>query len=87
MSSVLRGRCAADRLHHILTPGMAGSRSIDQKVVVVLAFPGIRHTGATLEAKLGGQPPLSVRAAMICILSLSVVGWAAILLPLWAVAQ
>jgi len=75
------------RLHHILTPGTAGSRSIDEKVVVVLTFPGIRDTGAPLQAPLGGQPTLSARAAMMCIMTLSVFGWAAVLLPLWAVFQ
>jgi hypothetical protein len=53
----------------------------------VLAFPGTRHTGAPLEAELGEQAPLSARAATMCILTLSVLSWAAILLPLWAVSQ
>jgi len=56
-------------------------------VVVVLTFPGIRDTGAPLQAPLGGQPTLSARAAMMCIMTLSVFGWAAVLLPLWAVFQ
>ena len=51
----------------------------------MLAFPGIRHTGAPLE--LGDQTPLSARAATMCILTLSVLSWAAILLPLWVVSQ
>ena len=53
----------------------------------MLAFPGIRHPGASLPAQLGGQPALSARAAMMCIMTLSIFGWAAILLPLWAVSQ
>jgi hypothetical protein len=53
----------------------------------VLAFHSLPHSSTPLEAETGAQNPLSVRAAMMCMVTLSVLGWAAILLPLWAVAQ
>jgi len=51
----------------------------------VLALPSFRHSATPLEAETNAQNPLSVRAAMMCIFTLSVLGWAAILLPLWAI--
>jgi hypothetical protein len=56
-------------------------------VVIVLAFHSLRHSAAPLEAESSTDRPLSARAAMMCIVSLSVIGWTAILLPLWAIAQ
>jgi len=53
----------------------------------VLAFHSLRHPVAPLEAENRTERPLSARAAMTCIVGLSVLGWAAILLPLWAIAQ
>jgi hypothetical protein len=55
--------------------------------MIVLAFHNLRHSVALLEAATRGERPLSPRAAMMSIASLSVFGWAAILLPLWAIAQ
>jgi len=66
---------------------MEGLSSIGLKVVIVLAFHSLRHSAAPLEAESSSERPLSVRAAMMCIVSLSVIGWTAILLPLWAIAQ
>jgi len=56
-------------------------------VVIVLAFHSLGHSVAPLEAESSTERPLSVRAAMICIVTLSALGWTAILLPLWAIAQ
>jgi hypothetical protein len=56
-------------------------------VVIVLAFHSLRHSAASLEAESRIERPLSARAAMTCIVGLSVLGWAAILLPLWAIAR
>jgi hypothetical protein len=53
----------------------------------VLAFHSLPHSSTPLETETGAKNPLSVRAAMMCMVTLSVLGWAAILLPLWAVAQ
>jgi hypothetical protein len=50
----------------------------------VLALPGFHQSATPLEAETSGENPLSVRAAMVCIFAASVLGWAAILLPLWA---
>ena len=66
---------------------MEGLSSIGLKVVIVLAFHSLRHSAAPLEAESSSERPLSVRAAMMCIVSLAVIGWTAILLPLWAIAQ
>jgi hypothetical protein len=56
-------------------------------VVIVTAFQSLRHSTALPEAKSITERRLSVRAAMMCVLTLSVLGWTAILLPLWAIAQ
>jgi len=56
-------------------------------VVIVLAFQGHRHSAAPLEAESITERPLSARAAMVCIVALSVLGWTALLLPLWVIAQ
>jgi hypothetical protein len=53
----------------------------------VLAFHTPGHSVAPLEAESSTERPLSVGAAMMCIVTLSVLGWTAILLPLWAIAQ
>jgi hypothetical protein len=55
--------------------------------VIVLAFQGHRHSAAPLKAASITERPLSARAAMICIVTLSALGWTALLLPLWAIAQ
>jgi hypothetical protein len=57
------------------------------KVVIVLAFHSLGHSVPPLEAQSGTERPLSVRAAMMCIVTLSLLGWTAILLPLWAITQ
>jgi hypothetical protein len=57
------------------------------KVVIVLAFHTAGHSVAPLEAESSTERPLSVGAAMMCIVTLSVLGWTAILLPLWAIVQ
>jgi hypothetical protein len=56
-------------------------------VVIVRAFHGFGHSAASLEAQSGAERPLSAGASMMCIVTLSLVAWAAILLPLWAIAQ
>jgi hypothetical protein len=56
-------------------------------VVIVLAFRGFGHSAASLEAQSGIERPLSAGAATMCIVTLSLLGWAAILLPLWVIAQ
>jgi hypothetical protein len=55
--------------------------------MIVLAFHNLRHSVASLGAASRGERPLSPRAAIMSIASLSVFGWAAILLPLLAIAQ
>jgi hypothetical protein len=55
--------------------------------MIVLAFHSLRHSAASLEAASGSERPLSARAAMMSIATLSALGWAAVLLPLWAIAQ
>ena len=55
--------------------------------MIVLAFHSLRHSAAPLEAESSTERLLSVRAAMMSIVTLSVLGWIAILLPLWAIAQ
>jgi hypothetical protein len=66
---------------------MGGFTSIGWRVVIVLAFHSLRHSAASLEAASSTERPLSARAAMVSILTLSALGWTAILLPLWAIAQ
>jgi hypothetical protein len=66
---------------------MGGFASIGLRVMTVLAFHSLRHSAASLETASGRERPLSPRAAMISIVSLSALGWTAILLPLWAIAQ
>jgi hypothetical protein len=56
-------------------------------VVIVLAFHSLGHSAASLEAQSVAERPLSAGPAMMCVVTLSLVGWAAILLPLWAIAQ
>jgi hypothetical protein len=53
----------------------------------VLAFHSLRHSTASLEAASSTEHPLSPRAAMMSIATLSALGWAAVLLPFWMVAQ
>jgi hypothetical protein len=53
----------------------------------MFAFHGLGHSPASLEAQSGAERPLSAGAAMMCIVTLSLLGWAAILLPLWVIAQ
>jgi hypothetical protein len=55
--------------------------------MIVLAFHSLRHSEASLEAASGDERPLSARAAMMSIATLSVLGWAVVLLPLWMIAQ
>jgi hypothetical protein len=64
-----------------------GFPSIGLKVVIVLAFHSLGHSVAPLEAERNTERPLSVRAAMMSIVTLSALGWTVILLPLWAIAQ
>jgi hypothetical protein len=66
---------------------VGGFLSIGLKVVIVLAFHSLGHSVAPLEAESSTERPLSVGAAMMCIVTLSALGWTAILLPLWAIAQ
>jgi len=55
--------------------------------MTVLAFHSFRHSAASLEAAIGGERPLSARAATMSIATLSMLGWAVVLLPLWVLAQ
>jgi hypothetical protein len=55
--------------------------------MIVLAFHSLRHSVASLGAASTSQRPLSARTAMMSITTLSVLGWAVILLPLWVIAQ
>src|SRR5262245_35051275 len=57
------------------------------RVMTVLAFHSFRHSAASLEAAIGGERPLSARAATMSIATLSMLGWAVVLLPLWVLAQ
>jgi hypothetical protein len=50
----------------------------------MLAVHGSQHTAAALGAEPDGETPLSPRSAMICIVTLSALCWAVVLLPLWA---
>jgi hypothetical protein len=50
----------------------------------MLAVHGSQHTATALGAEPSGQTPLSPRSAMICIVTLSALGWVVVLLPLWA---
>ena len=70
-----------------LNPRAGRSSSIGLKVVIVLAFHSLGRSVAPLGAEGSTESPLSVRASMICIVMLSALGWTAILLPLWAIAQ
>ena len=70
-----------------LKPRVGGSASIALKVVIVLAFHNLGHSIAPPEAESSLERPLSMPAAMMCIVTLSALGWTAILLPLWAIAQ
>jgi hypothetical protein len=60
---------------------------IDLKAVgaIMLAVHGTQQTAAAFGAERSGQTPLSARSALLCILGLSAIGWAVVLLPLWAV--
>jgi len=66
---------------------MEGFPSIGLRVVIVLAFHSLRHSAASPEAASSTERPLSARAAMMSVVTLSVLGWTAVLLPLWAIAQ
>ena len=55
--------------------------------MIVLVFHSLRHSVASLGAASNSERPLSARAAMMSIATLSVLGWAVILLPLWVIAQ
>jgi hypothetical protein len=66
---------------------MGGFPPIGLRVVIVLAFHSLRHSAASLEAASSTERPLSARAAMMSIATLSVLGWTAVLLPLWVIAQ
>jgi len=66
---------------------MGGFTSIGLRVMIVLAFRSLSHSAASLEAASSIERPLSARAAMMSIVTLSVLGWTVVLLPLWAIAQ
>jgi hypothetical protein len=51
---------------------------------IVLAAQGTRYADTALKAEPNPQTHLSPGSAMICIVSLSALGWAVVLLPLWA---
>ena len=52
----------------------------------MLAFESVRHVGVPLEAQISAEPRLSQRSAMVCLVGLSLLAWAAVLLPLWAMS-
>jgi hypothetical protein len=66
---------------------MGGFTPIGLRVMTVLAFHSLRHSAASLETASDCEHPLSARAAMMSIATLSVLGWAVVLLPLWMIAQ
>jgi hypothetical protein len=66
---------------------LGGFPLIGLRVVIMLAFHSLRHSAVPLEAASSTERPLSMRAAMMSIAALSVLGWTAVLLPLWAIAQ
>src|SRR6266481_5638066 len=49
---------------------------------IVLAAHSTRYTGTALKTGPNGETPLAARSAMICIVTLSALGWAVALLPL-----
>ena len=53
---------------------------------LVVAVNGCRHSDALL-AELGHQTQLSPRCAALCVFTLSVLSWAIVLVPLWALIQ
>ena len=70
----------------MLTPAVGRSPAIGLKVVIVLAFQSLRYSAGTLEAEASADRRLPPGAAMLSILTLSALGWTAMLLPLWAIA-
>jgi hypothetical protein len=54
---------------------------------VVAAFDSFSHTHTHHEADLHAEKKLPPGAAMLCILAASLLCWAVILVPLWALIQ
>jgi hypothetical protein len=61
-----------------------GSRRVDLKVFIVLVFHSPAHSLTSLKAESGYEIRFSTRASMAWIAALSALGWAVVLLPLWA---
>jgi hypothetical protein len=53
----------------------------------VIAFNGFRNTDAPLAAALNDDSQLSPRSAGLSIFALSLLGWAVVLVPLWAAVR
>jgi hypothetical protein len=59
---------------------------IQLRVGVVVAFNGGRDSDALL-AELNDETQLSERCAALCVVALSLLSWAVVLVPLWALLQ
>jgi hypothetical protein len=59
---------------------------IQLRVGVVVAFNGRRDSDALL-AELNDETQLSPRCAALCVVALSLLSWAVVLVPLWALLQ
>jgi hypothetical protein len=53
----------------------------------VLRYHSLRHSAAPPEAAGNAKCSLSARAVSLYVITLSVLGWTAILLPLWAITH
>jgi hypothetical protein len=51
---------------------------------IVLAAHSTRYSDTALESDPDAKAPLSPGSALMCIVGLSALGWAVVLLPLWA---
>ena len=56
------------------------------EVSVVVALNGCRDSDAPL-AELDNETPLSPRCATLCVVALSLLSWAVVLVPLWALIR
>jgi hypothetical protein len=59
---------------------------IQLRVGVVVAFNGRRDSDALL-AELNDETQLSPRCAALCVVALSLLSWAVVLVPLWALLR
>jgi hypothetical protein len=66
---------------------MGGFTSNGLRVMIVLGFHSLRHSAASLKGASDTERPLSARAAMMSIVTLSMIGWTSVLMPLWTITQ